>query len=135
MSTKIPFKKDTLFKTPESYFDSFDDRLMSKIEENNNSKKTPTKKYKLSYYSGIAATIALVIGSSLYYKQHKNEKIQNEAIINYIEYNPAIALSPEFIEAFDEQDIKELEQSIPLNQQQINEYVLSSIDLEYYISD
>lgn len=135
MERKTSFNNKKLFKTPDNYFESFEDRLMQNIEQKNNSVSKPQKRIKRYYYSSIAATIALVIGLTFFYTSEKQETLKDEAISNYIEYNTTLTLSSDFINSFDEQDIQELEQSIELNQKEINDYVLTNIDIEYYLND
>ncbi|MTG97123.1 MULTISPECIES: hypothetical protein [Myroides] len=135
MERKTSFNNKKLFKTPDNYFESFEGRLMQNIEQKNNSVSKPQKRIKRYYYSSIAATIALVIGLTFFYTSEKQETLKDEAISNYIEYNTTLTLSSDFINSFDEQDIQELEQSIELNQKEINDYVLTNIDIEYYLND
>lgn len=132
---KIPFTNKSKFKTPDNYFSTFESRLMDRIElENRNVKKVKLHSRKPYYYSAIAASVATIIGLSIFFTKSHTDTIPAEALENYLEYNASISLSPEFINSFDEQDIKELESTINYNQAEINEYVLSNIDLEYYLN-
>ncbi|WP_010252955.1 hypothetical protein [Myroides injenensis] len=132
---KIPFTNKSKFKTPDNYFNTFESRLMDRIElENSSVKKVKLHSKKPYYYSLVAASAALIIGLSTFFINSQRNHISADALENYLEYNASITLSPEFINSFDEQDIKELENTINYNQAEINEYVLSDIDLEYYLN-
>lgn len=123
------------FNLPEGYLESFDQRLFERIIAEKKPKSKGIIPFTPTYFIAIAATIALLLGVGLFIKTQLNAAISHEDLETYLEYNPSYTLSNEFIQAFDEADIKELEQSIQINQNEINEYVQTNIDLDYYLND
>lgn len=122
------------FKLPKGYLESFDQRLFERIKEKENQKPSRIISFTPRYFIAIAATLTLLVGLGLFIKTQLTSSISNEALETYLEYNPSYTLSNEFIQAFDEGDIKELEQAIQINQHEINEYVQTNIDLDYYLN-
>lgn len=122
------------FNLPQGYLESFDQRLFERI--NGEKKRNPKGiiPFTPRYFIAIAATLLLLVGLGLFIKAQLTSSISHEALETYLEYNPSYTLSNEFIQAFDEGDIKELEQAIQINQNEINEYVQTNIDLDYYLN-
>ncbi len=125
------------FKIPEGYLESFDERFCERL--NAKQKQVSRSKDIISLtpkkLMRIAAAILLLVGLGVFIKTQLTASLSEEALEYYLEYNPSsYTLSNEFIQAFDESDIKELEQGIQINQKEINEYVQTNIDLEYYLN-
>jgi len=130
-----PARKDG-FKTPEGYFDTLDTRLFDRLamrEEHKPRAKifrlTPVKQY-----ASIAAAVTLLLGLGIFLKVKTTSAISTEALEQYLEYDPAYTWSNDLIQSFDEGDIKELEHQINVNQKEINDYVQTNIDLDYYLN-
>jgi hypothetical protein len=123
-----------VFKVPDDYFAQLENKVMASIENT-----TPAHKiiplYKNKYVWMVAAAcVSLFIGISFVYKTEKNNQLNNN-IENYLEYNLSYSLNNEIINSLDDQDIEELEQNIDIKQSQIDHYVLSHIDIEYYLNE
>ncbi|MGG5507883.1 MULTISPECIES: hypothetical protein [unclassified Myroides] len=137
MNHKAQNNRKDGFQIPEGYLNSFDERLFERL--NGTQIQAPQSKgiFVLTpkKMMAIAATIVLFLGLGVFIKTQLTASLSEEALENYLEYNPSsYTLSNEFIQAFDESDIKELEQGIQINQKEINEYVQTNIDLEYYLN-
>jgi len=125
------------FKIPEGYFETFESRLFDRLNTEVKQPKKNTRILRLPTtrrYGSIAAAIALLLGVGLFVKQSISSTISTEALESYLEYNQVYTLSNDYIQSFDEKDIKELEQSIDVSQKAINDYVQTNIDLDYYLN-
>lgn len=126
------------FSVPKGYFDTVEQRLFERLNGNVQLRQTDKRIRQLTPFKkliAVAAVITLLLGIGLVVKQQKATTLSHETIENYLEYNSSYTLSNEFIQAFDEQDLQEMEQAIQVNQKEINEYVQTNIDLDYYLND
>lgn len=70
-------KIESGFKIPDNYFDSFEDRLMQKIEFASEEPKVVSLwQHKSVWISGIAAVFVISIGTWMYFEQQKIENIE-----------------------------------------------------------
>lgn len=70
-------KIESGFKIPDNYFDSFEDRLMQKIELMPKEPKVISLWQRKSVWiSGIAAAVVISIGTWMYFEQQNNESIE-----------------------------------------------------------
>ncbi|MHC5201396.1 hypothetical protein ACYSNV_04145 [Myroides sp. LJL119] len=134
-----PFNSKNPFNIPpEDYFEDFQKRLMVKINSPQN-KETPTivklKNKRNYYYYGVAASLTLLLALGLIFGINHQSSLSNEDLQEYIQYDTSLSLSTEFINSFDQEDLIELEKSIQINQNELNNYVLTNIELEYYLND
>ncbi|MDM1398510.1 hypothetical protein QK342_10265 [Myroides odoratimimus] len=132
LNTKDP--KDT-FKVPEDYFANLESRVLANID----SSITPTPKivplYKNRYiWTTAAAAIALLFGIKFFFSPDSNS-LNKDSIENYLEYNQSFSLNNDIINALDEEDFNDLKDNIEIKQSQIDHYVLSHIDIEYYLNE
>ncbi|MCC9043116.1 hypothetical protein LNQ81_10565 [Myroides sp. M-43] len=124
-----------VFKIPEDYFANLESRVISAVENT-----TPTPKviplYKNKFVWMVAvACIALFVGISTVYKTEKSNRINNENIETYLEYNQSYSLNNEIINSLNEEDLEDLEDNIEIQQSQLDHYLLSHIDIEYYLNE
>lgn len=131
-----PARKDG-FKTPEGYFDTLDTRLFDRLTQREEQLKPRAKIFRLTpvkQYASIAAAVTLLLGLGIFLKVKTTSAISTEALEQYLEYDPAYTWSNDLIQSFDEGDLKELEHQINVNQKEINDYVQTNIDLDYYLN-
>lgn len=125
------------FNVPEGYFDTIEQRLFERLDGNVqlHQKDTRIRQFRpMKMLVTLAAAIALLVGIGLLVKQQSTSTLSHETLENYFEYNSPYTLSNEFIQAFDEKDLQEMEQAIQVNQKELNEYVQTNIDLDYYLN-
>lgn len=131
-----PVRKDG-FKTPEGYFDTLDTRLFDRITQREEHPKPKAKVFRFTpvrQYASIAAAVTLFVGLGLFLKIKTTSTISTEALELYLAYDPAYTWSNDLIQTFNESDINELEHQINVNQNEINDYVQTNIDLDYYLN-
>ncbi len=109
------------FTTPEDYFDGFTDRIMQQLP----AQETPViplySRAKV-WLSGVAAVLVLALGLTVYFKTGTTKQPDDSAIENYLVYQSGLN-SYDLIQNLDQQDIKELEQSIAINDDAIADYL------------
>jgi len=111
------------FKAPEGYFESFTERMMEKLPVQEDIRVIPLFKRKPVWLS-VAASAAILVGLSVYYTLNTTTTEQPDAaaIENYLVYQ-ANMNSYELMQLLDQQDINELEQSIAVNEEAIEDYL------------
>nr|WP_294936373.1 hypothetical protein [uncultured Flavobacterium sp.] len=112
-------KIETGFKVPEDYFQSFEDRIMSQLQEKE-VKVVPLWQRKPVWYSGVAAVFMLSIGTWMYYNQ------QSEVIYTsseeYLAYENDITHEDIALHLTDE-DITSIEKDLGLYDSESETYV------------
>lgn len=132
-SNKLP-DSENHFQVPDQYFEHFDEQLFSKWEIQ---KGIPAKRLRSKsrfIYMGVAASITLLFAVSLWNKNNTVNSLSTLDIENYLN-NPSTTLPTEITKDFTEEDLKALERSLNLNDLKIDEYLLSSTDIEYYLNE
>jgi len=111
------------FKAPEGYFESFTERMMEKLPVQEDVKVIPIYKRKPVWLS-VAASFAILLGLGVFYTLNTatTEQPDAAAIENYLVYQ-ANMNSYELMQVLDHQDINELEQSIAVNEEAIEDYL------------
>lgn len=128
--------KKEVFKIPEGYFEDFNDRLFSKLENNPNHKTQP-KLRKIAYtrWISIAASVVILLGITIFYTtKDQYSNLNTETIESYLQ-SQNVFISTSMESYLEEQDLTEIEQNNALNNAEIGEYLLTSTDIEYYITE
>ncbi len=119
-------KIESGFKIPDNYFDSFEDRLMLRIEneEASHSKVISIWHRKSFWLSGIAAALVISMGTWMYFEQQKNETI--EFTQDYLAFENDIT-TEDIAKHLTEEDLSNLESEIndfdAKTETYINEYL------------
>ncbi|MDR0229479.1 MAG: hypothetical protein LBI72_10535 [Flavobacteriaceae bacterium] len=123
-------KRSKVFKVPEGYFDDLDSAVLQKI---NTSKHAPkTRRLTYTWYFTAAAVIAILLALPFVFKTEKAATISKDDIESYLEYNATYGVTSDVINSLDTEDFQEIEKTIPIKEKDVDEYVLTHIDLEYY---
>lgn len=130
-SHSLPESKET-FKVPESYFEDFDEKLFAKWK---NIPTMPAKKplsiTRLVYFSA-AASVVVLLGLSFWFSDSNQNDLKSTDIENYLQ---ATTQPSEIVQDFSAEDFKEFEKSLNLDDLKIDDYLLSSTDIEYYLNE
>ncbi|WP_417352114.1 hypothetical protein [Flavobacterium alkalisoli] len=122
------------FTTPDNYFDDFTEKLMQQLPERE-VKVVPLYKRATVWVSSIAAILVVALGVSIFFKMDTQTVAQPDAttLENYLVYQTDITPS-DFIQGLDESDIKELEASIAVSDEAIENY-FSNENYDIYINE
>ncbi|AWH85745.1 hypothetical protein HYN59_11775 [Flavobacterium album] len=116
------------YKAPDGYFDSFTERLMQQLPQQE-AKVIPLYKRKPVWLSVAASFIIMLTLGVFLTTNTSTPQPDDEAIESYLAYQTNIN-SYDLMQHLDTQDIAELEQSIPVSDEAIEEYLSDeSIDL------
>lgn len=134
-----PFKLDNEtkitpgFKIPEAYFDDFTERLMQQLPTQE-TKVIPLYKRKHVWISAVAAIFVIALGVSILWKSNSTTALPDDtAIENYLSYQEDIT-QDDIIQGLNQEDINELEASIALSDEAIENY-LSTKDYNIYLNE
>lgn len=109
------------FRAPEGYLESFADKLMQQLPAQE-TPVIPLYRRARVWISGVAAVMVLALGLTIYFRQSTINQPDDSAIENYLVYQSGLN-SYDLIQNLNEQDIKELEQSIAINDDAIADYL------------
>ena len=126
---------DAGFKTPEGYFDSIADRVMAGMPKER-PKVIPLYRKTKAWLSAVAAVMLIMLGTGLFFKLGMEAETQpdNAAIENYLVYQANIS-NYDLYQNLDDKAISELEQSVAISDEAIEEYITSQGNYEYYLSE
>ena len=135
-----PFKLDNEpkisagFKIPEAYFDDFTEKVMQQLPRQE-PKVVPLYKRKPVWISAVAAVFVIALGVSIIWKSNNNTTAMPDdaTIANYLAYEDDIT-EEDIIEGLNLQDIKELEATITISDEAIENY-LSTKDYDIYLNE
>jgi hypothetical protein len=110
------------FKTPDGYFDSFTERLMQQLPEPE-VKVVPLYRKTKAWIAGVAAVLVMALGLTVYFNSATRVVQPDDAAIeNYLVYQAGLN-SYDLIQNLDESDIRELEQSVAVSDEAIEDYL------------
>lgn len=117
-------KMKTGFRVPEGYFDVFTERMMAQVAELPEPKVLPLYRRMPVWFSAAAAFI-LLLGAGWFFMLNNQKAAQPDAatIENYLVYNSNIS-TYELTQQLNEQDIKQLEASLTINDDAVEDYLL-----------
>ncbi|WP_320815762.1 hypothetical protein [Flavobacterium sp.] len=122
------------FKTPDDYFEKFEARILEKIPAQE-TKVVSLFHRKQIWVSSIAAVLLLAIAIPSYFNSIKTPALDNSNIENYLSYQSNFT-NFDIIENLNDDDIKELENSLTVNSQEdVEAYLLDTQNLDYYLNE
>jgi len=121
------------FQIPEKYFDTFSDKVMKQLP-NQNGKVISIFDRNKRWFFGTAAILVLSLSILITNQiQNKNQERVLE-IENYLAYQSSIS-TDDIIEFLDKDDIEKIKISNSIDNQTIEEELFKNIDLENYITN
>ena len=122
------------FKTPDAYFEKSAAEIMAKLPVPESGKVIALPQRKVVWMSGIAASLLLVSGLSVYYfaGTPSTWNLDDAVVESYLQAN---VNSFDIIQHLDEKDIKELEKSIVLSDDAVESYLSDNNNLDLYLNE
>ncbi|WP_294822022.1 hypothetical protein [uncultured Flavobacterium sp.] len=118
-------KTESGFKAPDAYFDNFASRLLEQLPEPGEAKVIPLYRRRAVWLS-VAASFAILLATGLFLTTVKETtdmpQPDNAAIEHYLVYQANIN-SYDLMQDLDTEDLAEMEQSIPVSDEAIEEYL------------
>jgi len=117
-------KLNTGFKAPDAYFNSFAERLMAQLPQQPEVKVVPLYR-RLPVWLSAAALFLLLLGGGLFFTFNTPTTTQPDAatIENYLVYSTNVSTYDLALQ-LDDQDFKQLESSLAISNDAIEDYLL-----------
>ena len=125
------------FKVPENYFEQFEAKMMAQIPVEKETKVVSLFYKKQVWISSIAAVLLLAIAIPVYFNMAKENNLDAGTIEVYLSQQQGIGIT-ELSKHLTNEDIAELENNLSLNEANsdaVEDYLLESENLDYYINE
>jgi len=122
------------FKTPDNYFDTFSEKVLQQLDEKEVKVIPFYKRNKIISLAAAAAIIfALLIPIVNKYRANSNE-LDEATIENYLSYHSNIS-QYDLIQTLDDSDIEKLGNDVTLEDETLEDILVSSPNIEHLISE
>lgn len=120
------------FETPDNYFEKFENELMAKVSVETQPKVVSLFYRKQVWISAIAAVFVALLAIPFYFDSLSNKNIETATLENYLsaEFN-----TYDLVDKLSEEDIIALESEVALNKDAIEDYLLETQNLNYYLNE
>ena len=123
-------KMNNGFKIPDGYFENFENKIMNQIE-NEEPKVISIFRRKYFYVASIAATILVVIGI-LFTNNNNINSIDDTTLENYLVTEVS---SYDLIDKIDVENIASADDVIELSNDNLENYLMNTPNLDYYLNE
>jgi hypothetical protein len=124
------------FKVPDGYFEEFNAILTEQLAIEVEPKVISFHSRKKVCYSAIAAILLFAISIQVYqnWKVNSSPQLNQDEIENFLSYHPSIT-TEDLITLLNEEDILAFQKSKTIESDTIENYLLTTESLEYYLID
>ena len=125
------------FKVPENYFEQFEAKMIVQIPVEKETKVVSLFYRKQVWISAIAAVLLLAIAIPVYFNMAKENNLDAGTIEVYLSQQQGIGIT-ELSKHLTDEDIAELENNLSINEANsdaVEDYLLESENLDYYINE
>lgn len=120
------------FKIPDQYFDQFESKIMTQIDRKEIRVVSIFHKKQL-WISSIAAVLLVMIAFPIYFNMAKSKTtIETLSLESYLSTEFS---TYELVDKLSDDDISTLENSITLNSDAVEAYLLETQNLDYYLNE
>jgi hypothetical protein len=120
------------FTTPEGYFDSFSESVLSQLPKSETKVISIFKSRKTWYYA-VAAILVLMLSIPLYMRyEASSSQIDSEILEDYITYHSTIS-EEELVNLLETEDLEKIKIELNLQGEDLEELLLTNADLEQYL--
>lgn len=122
------------FTTPEGYFDTFSDRLLSQLPKQE-PKVISIFSTKRTWYYAAAAILVLMLSIPIYNKvTTRSEEVDSATLENYLACQSTIS-EEEIVNLLEQKDLDKMKLEFNIEDKDIEEALNSNSNLEQYIID
>jgi len=122
------------FTTPDGYFDSFSEKVLAQLPQQE-PKVISIFSSKKTWYYAIAAVLVLMISIPLYTRYAtNNEEVDDATLENYIAYHSTIS-EDEIVDLLNQEDLDKMKMELHVDDAAIEETLKSNSNLEEYLID
>ena len=124
------------FKVPDGYFEEFNAKLTEQLAIEVEPKVIVLHSRKTLWYFAIAAILLIAISIPVYqnWKVNMSPQLNQDEIENYLSDHSSIS-TEDLITFLNEEDILALQKSKTIESETIENYLLTTESLEYYLID
>lgn len=122
------------FKTPDGYFDSLPEKVMMRLQEQETVKVIPIFARRKTWIAAAAALLILALSIPFLWNEPKTTTLDDAAIENYISYQANIS-QYDLVNLLDDSDIDQMESDLPIEDETIEDILISNTNFENYIID
>lgn len=122
------------FTTPDGYFDSFSEKVLAQLQ-NEEPKVIPFYKTRKNWYYAVAAVIVLMLSIPIYTKFATNsEELDSTTLENYLASNSTIS-EDAIVDLLEQEDLDKIKLELNVDDKAIEDALKSNSNLEEYIID
>lgn len=120
------------FKIPDNYFEKFENELMEKVATKAEPKVVSLFYRKQVWISAIAAVFVALFAIPFYFNSVSSSNLETATLENYLttEFN-----TYDLVDKLTEEDIVALEGEVSLSNEAIEDYLLETQNLNYYLNE
>ncbi|MGL2964206.1 hypothetical protein ACSVH2_10350 [Flavobacterium sp. RSB2_4_14] len=120
------------FNTPDGYFDSFSERILTQLPKDE-TKVISIYKTRKTWYFVAAAVLILMLSIPLYIKyQASTSEINSEILEDYLTYHSSIT-EDEIVNLLETEDLEKMKIDLKLKEEDLEEILLNNPELEQYL--
>lgn len=117
------------FTTPDNYFGDFTEKMMAQLPEQETARIIPLKRKKTAWMYAVAAILIVALSVTFIFRTGAVQP-DDDAIENYLVYQGSIT-TYDIIQELDDSDIAELEQSLTISDEAIENYFSTQNNYDY----
>lgn len=122
------------FTTPEGYFDSFSDKVLTQLPKEEPKVISIFSRRKIWYYTA-AAVVVMMLSIPLYTNYFStSDEVDALALEDYITNHTTIS-EDEIANLLDQEDLEKMKLDLNLEDEAVEDILLNNTDLEQYITD
>ncbi len=120
------------FEIPDNYFEKFENELMEKVATKAEPKVVSLFYRKQVWISAIAAVFVALFAIPFYFNSVSSSNLETATLENYLttEFN-----TYDLVDKLTEEDIVALEGEVSLSNEAIEDYLLETQNLNYYLNE
>jgi hypothetical protein len=121
------------FSTPDNYFDTLEAKVMQSIPEKESKVVTLFREKKRLAYA-VAAVLVLALMVPVYTKIAQPEELDATTLENYLSYHSNLN-QYDLLTVLEPEDIENLDVTIPVEDEAIEEFLSTNNNVEHYITE
>jgi len=122
------------FTTPDGYFDTFSEKILAKLP-NQEPKVVSIFSHKKTWYYVAAAIVILMFSIPLYVNySNNNEELDTTTLENYIAYHSSVS-EDEIVDLLDKEDLEKMKIEFNLQDEDVEDILSTNANLEQYITN
>jgi hypothetical protein len=120
------------FNAPDNYFDTFSEKLITKLPASE-TKVISIFETRKKWYIAVAAILILLLSIPLYFKyQSSSNEINSEALEDYLTFHSNIT-EEELVNSLETEDLEKIKIDLQLEEEDLEEILINNFEFEQYL--